>query len=107
MSKRKAPKEETLGFWVEGDSFRHIDEVMAIFQNHLQAISEKLGIQPSYDEPGPWRGYTGEPPSVAVCTDYAKAIRFAIWHGGTSQESGLFLTASDADTWLTLVRVTT
>lgn len=96
--------QETLGYWIEGHSFQTEDEVVRIFDRHVREMSATLG-DPEYVGVGPHRGYDGSPPSEAISADYAKAIRFAVWRWSTKQETALYLTASDADTWLTLTRI--
>jgi hypothetical protein len=100
------PNETLIGFWIEGRSFQCESEVLSIFEQQVQQTSLELGIEPAYNGFGPWRGYEGPPPARAIHSRYDKAIRFAVWYPETDRELALYLTATDADTWLELTRVT-
>ena len=50
------PKESCLGYWVEGQTFQSESEVVAIYDQQVQQISLELGIEPTFNGPGPWRG---------------------------------------------------
>jgi hypothetical protein len=99
-------KESCLGWWVEGQTFQSESDVLAIYDQQVQQTSLELGREPTYNGPGPWRGHEGSPPSRAFHSQFDKAIRFAVWHPETDREAALYLTATDADTWWELTRVT-